>query len=208
MGNCESLGNSKTASPLPKNIEKSSFTCTYNVIKDNSYVQIISGIYNNNLNKEIETKVKILNNGKIENLCLKKKFAKKGLYSIDFIIEGNLTDMGCMFNNFSALKSIKFISLDTSQVINMKGMFQNCKELENLDLSNFDTSNVTNMKGMFNKCNKLKEIRGINNFNTIKVINMEAMFQEYNELEYLDLSNFDTSNVKNMTCMFNKCRKL
>ena len=71
------MGNSNTASPLPKNIEKSSFTCTYNVIKDNSYVQIISGIYNNNLNKEIATKVKILKNGKIENLCLKKNLLKR-----------------------------------------------------------------------------------------------------------------------------------
>ena len=55
--------------------ERPSFRCTYDVKEDNSYIQIINGRDEDNkyLTKETETKIKILNNGKIENLGLKKK---------------------------------------------------------------------------------------------------------------------------------------
>ena len=182
--------------------------CIYEIKDNNNYIQIINNRGETIINEEIESKVKIWNNGKKENLIFKKKFNTKGKHIIYFIIEKPLNNMMLMFNNCSSLKEINFISFQTNNVINMKGMFQECNELEYLDLSNFNTSNVTDMGWMFYKCNNLKEIKGINNFNTSKVTNMKAMFQDCYELEYLDLSNFNISNVEDMEAMFNNCHKL
>ena len=161
-----------------------SFTCTYDIKDIFAYTQIInnrSGIY---VNKEIESKIKILNRGKIEKLTLTKLFGTRGINIINFIIEGKLTNMNFMFNNCSSLKEVNFSGIETDQVTEMREMFQECNELENLDLSNFNTNKVTDMGWMFNECHKLKEIKGINNFNTNKVTNMKSMFQCCKELLY------------------------
>ena len=192
-------------STIDKNI---SFTCIYDVKDINDDIQIINNTNGSYINEEIQSKIKILNNGQKEKLVLKKKFERKGKNSIHFIIEGKLNNMSYMFNQCSSLKYIYFISFETDQVINMKAMFQECNELEYLDLSNFNTINVTDMSWMFNNCHKLKEIKGINNFNTIKVTKMNSMFNMCYELEYLDLSNFNTSNVTNMEAIFNICSNL
>ena len=225
MGICESKGNKEqqntnivnsnhhTGQALINNVqlvqkEIPSFRCTYDIEDNNSSIQIINNREVNLINKEIEEKIKILNNGKKEKLYLEKKFDKKGRYCIDFIVEGNLTDMSFMFNKCTRLKAVEFFTLKTENVTRMIGMFQECNELEYLDLSNFNTINVTDMGWMFNECHKLREIKGINNFNTTKVTNMTTMFQECNVLEYLDLSNFNTINVTDMGWMFNQCHKL
>ena len=182
-------------------------TCTYE-IKDNNEIQIINYKSDNYVNEEIESKIKIWNNGKKENLIFKKKFNKLGINSIDFIIEDKIKNMSYMFYKCSSLKEITFISFETAQATKMRAMFVDCKELEYLELSIFNTSNVTDMGFMFNGCNKLKEIKGINTFNTIKASNMYAMFEGCNELEYLDLYNFNTSNATDMGFMFNGCNKL
>ena len=181
--------------------------CTYE-ISDYCYTQIINNTDGSELNKEIESKIKILNNGKEEKLILKKKFDKIGINTIYFEIEDNLNDMSFLFNNCLSLKEINFISFQTDDVKNMKAMFQSCQKLESLDLSNFNTSKVTNMARMFSNCIKLKKIKGINNFNTIKVKNMKEMFQSCSELEYLDLSNFNISNVIDKESIFSGCNKL
>ena len=189
-----------------------SFRCFYD-IKNSNDVQIINNTYikyneNKGVNEEILKKIKILNDGKKEELILNKKFESIGINTVDFIIEEKLNNMNFMFYNCESLKKIEFISFDTSNVINMNSMFEGCKNLEDLDVSNFDTSNVIDMGNMFYGCSKLKEIKGINNFNTFMVNNMTTMFQECYELEYLDLSNFNTSRVEDMEAMFNKCHKL
>ena len=188
-------------------IQEISFKCIYN-IKDNEETQIINNGFEDYINNEIESKIKILNGNQKEKLVFKKKFDKIGINTIDFIIESNLNDMSFMFSKCSSLKGIEFISFESSTITNMQGMFNECTGLENLDLSGFDTSNVTNMNTMFNGCIKLKEIKGINKLNTINVTNMGDMFNECNNLEFLDLTNFDTSNVKDMKTMFNGCIKL
>ena len=152
--------------------------CTYE-IKDNNYIQIINNRGNTGVNKEIESKVKIWNNGKKENLIFKKQFNTKGIYNIYFIIEKKLNNMSFMFNNCTSLKEIKFISLQTDQVTNMYAMFNECNELEYLDLSNFNTSNVTNMAGMFNGCNNLKYLN-IRNFSFKNGCNTSLMFNNIN----------------------------
>ena len=140
---------------------KASFRCTYDV-KDYDEVRILhyrSEVYNNLINEEIKQKIKILNDNQKQKLIFKKRFNKIGYNTIDFIIEGQLTNMSFMFNLCSSLKKVEFISIDTSIVTNMRAMFQECNELEYLDLTNFNTSNVTDMGWMFFDCYKLKEIK-------------------------------------------------
>ena len=189
-----------------------SFRCFYD-IKNSNDVQIINNTYikyneNKGVNDEILKKIKILNDGKKEELILNKKFESIGINTVDFIIEEKLNNMNFMFYNCESLKIIEFISFDTSNVINMNSMFEGCKNLEDLDVSNFDTSNVIDMGNMFYGCSKLKEIKGINNFNTFKVTNMQCMFGACYELQNLDVSNFDTSKVINMKNMFFRCFRL
>ena len=64
-------GNSKK----DKNI---SFSCTYEVNVINNDIQIINNRFGKYINEEIESKIKILNNGQKEKLVYKKKFDGKG----------------------------------------------------------------------------------------------------------------------------------
>ena len=51
-------------------------------------IQIINDTdINNKINKEIKSKIKILNDNKKEELIFTKKFNKTGINTIDFIIE-------------------------------------------------------------------------------------------------------------------------
>ena len=181
--------------------------CTYN-IKHKNEIQIINNTALNEVNEEIEQKIKILNGKKKEKLIFKKKFNKLGLNTITFICEEKLNNMNFMFNNCTELRRVEFISFDTSHVTLMEALFELCKELEYIDVTNFNTSNVTSMSCMFNKCYKLKEIKGINSFSTPELTYTELMFNECNELEFLDLSKFNIANITDMSFMFNKCYKL
>ena len=116
-----------------------SFRCIYLIQDTNNYTRLINDRGKICINPEISYKVKILKDNKRENLIFQRKFDKTGLYTIDYIIEGTLTNMSFMFNECTSLKQIEFISCDTSQVIDMKYMFRNCFELECIDLSNFNT---------------------------------------------------------------------
>ena len=70
--------NNNVANIFSPTIDKNtSFICTYNVKNINDDIQIINNKYGNCLNREIESKIKILNNGKKEKLVLKKKLDRK-----------------------------------------------------------------------------------------------------------------------------------
>ena len=190
MGICESTNNSSSLSNNNKENNQASFRCFYDVKNINEEIQIINDTdINNKINKEIKSKIKILNDNKKEELIFTKIVNKTGINTIDFIIEGKLTDMSYIFSFCKSLIKIEFISIDTSRVKDMNSMFSYCESLEYLDLSNFDTSNVENMECMFYYCSKLKEIKGINNFNTSRVKDMRDKFSRCNSLEYLDISN-------------------
>ena len=91
-----------------KEMKKKSFICTYE-IKDNEEIQIINnGFGNYILNKEIGTKIKILNCGAEEQLVFKKKFDYIGTNTVSFFIEDNLEDMSFMFNACSCFKKSNF----------------------------------------------------------------------------------------------------
>jgi len=214
MGICESTpisnnnGNINISTSITKDVNENNqslFRCFYDIKNIDEEIRII---YNNEKNKEIKSKLKILNDNKKEEIIFTKKFNKIGTNTIDFIIEGKLTNMCKIFSDCKSLSKIEFIFIDTSKVKNMSFMFFNCISLEYLDLSNFDTSNVENMQEMFECCSKLKEINGINNFNTYKVKYMSHMFNCCKSLKYIDLSNFNTSNVENMSSMFHLCESL
>ena len=194
--------------PIEAIINKISYIkCTYEII-DYNYTQIINNNDGVEVNKDIEYKIRILNNGRKEKLVLTKKFDKTGMNVIYFLIESKLNDLGFLFNNCTTLKLVDFVSFETDNVTNMKAMFQSCRKLEHLNFTNFNTSKVTNMVRMFNCCNKLKQITGITNFCTSEVTNMKEMFQSCTELEDLDLTNFDISKVSDKESIFNGCYKL
>ena len=93
-----------------------SFRCTY-LIKDYNDIQIINNdLGDDYINKEIEEKIKILNGVKKEKLVLTKNFSKLGINTVDFIVEGKLTNISSMFNHCSSLKTIEFFCFDTSCV--------------------------------------------------------------------------------------------
>jgi len=206
MGICESINNS------PLNNNQISFRCFYDVKNTYDEISIINDkdidIEIKVINKEIKSKIKILNNNKKEEIIFKKKFNKIGIHTVDFIIERKLTNMNKMFEYCKSLIKIELFSFDTSKVTDMSHMFSGCESLEYLDLSNFDTSSVEKMNNMFSFCFKLKEIKGINNFNTSKVTDMWGMFMLCYNLKFLDLSNFNILNVKNLSAMFDGCFRL
>ena len=117
------------------------------------------------------------------------------------------SNSGNLFYEFSTLKSIDLIKLDTRQVTSMSRMFYDCTNLTELDLSNFDTSNVTNMSSMFSYCSSLTTL-DLSNFDTSNVTYMAFMFSGCRSLTELDISNFDTSNVIDMCSMFSNCSSL
>ena len=147
-------------------------------------------------------------------------------YQNNLIFKGfdtsNVTDMSCMFSNFTNLKSLDLSSFDTRNVTNMGGMFSGCKSLTSIDLSSFDTSNVTSMGhttipndahygsgyvGMFSGCKSLTSI-DLSSFDTSNVTDMNCMFYGCSGLTSLDLSNFNTSKLTDMGGMFNGCISL
>ena len=82
--------------------------CQYEIQDNNNYIQIINNRDKDLVNEEIELKIKMLNGDKKENLIFQKKFNKKGIHTIYFIIEEKLNNMSFMFNNCSSLKKKKF----------------------------------------------------------------------------------------------------
>ena len=58
---------------------------------------------NNKINEEIESKIKILNKNKKEEIIFTKKFNKIGINTIDFFIEGKLTNMNGIFCDCKSL---------------------------------------------------------------------------------------------------------
>ena len=118
--------------------------CTYD-IKNYNYTQIINNTNGEYINNEIESKIKILNNGAIEELVFQKKFPQLGINKIDFIVVDALENMSYLFNQCSSLKEIKFINMDTALVGNMNSMFSGCAELKYIDISIFRAIFVTDM---------------------------------------------------------------
>lgn len=131
----------------------------------------------------------------------------KDIEGINNLNTTEVTDMGAMFRNCSALTNLDVSGFDTRKVTTMGNMFSGCSKLSMLDVSGFDTKNVTDMYCMFNKCSGLTMLN-VSGFDTKNVTNMREMFSYCSGLTTLDVSGFDTRNVTNMNAMFNKCSAL
>lgn len=119
----------------------------------------------------------------------------------------NVTDMGYMFSGCKSLEKIDVSKLETSNVTSMMRMFNECSSLKSLDVSNFHSERVINMFQMFNGCSSLMEIN-LTNFNTSSVTNMDSMFSKCSSIEKIDVRNFDTSKATSLYLMFSNCRSL
>ena len=132
-------------------------------------------------------------------------------YQDNLIFKGfdtsNVTDMSCMFSNFTNLKSLDLSSFDTRNVTNMGGMFSGCKSLTSIDLSNFNTSNVKNMSGMFSRCSGITSL-DLSNFDMSNVAIIDSMFAMCDNLTSLKLSKFKPSDLRYMANMFYGCSGL
>ena len=70
-----------------------------NIKECNRSIQILNNTSKGEINKEIEKKIKILENDEIINIYLTKKFEKTGLHTINFVIEEQLENMSFMFKD-------------------------------------------------------------------------------------------------------------
>ena len=121
MGICETKNNSPSISDNNKR-NSQSFRCFYD-IKD-IYQEI--DIINKHIDEELKSKIKILNDNKEEEIVFTKIFKKIGINTIDFIIEGKLTNIRDIFSGCIKLIKIEFISIDISKVKDMNSMFYCC----------------------------------------------------------------------------------
>ena len=119
----------------------------------------------------------------------------------------NVTDMSCMFDGCSRLRTLDVSHFDTANVTDMSCMFSACRELTALDVSGFDTANVTSMHTMFSYCIGLTAL-DLSHFDTSKVTSMLYMFSACSGLTALDVSGVDTASVTSMACMFGGCSGL
>ena len=133
--------------------------------------------------------------------------ALETISGLEYLNTANVENMGSMFYDCSALKSLDLTNFNTANVTYMYGMFDGCSALESLNLTNFNTANVENMSSMFYDCSALKSL-DLTNFNTAKVEYMNNMFDGCSALESLNLTNFNTANVENMNYMFDGCSAL
>jgi len=123
----------------------------------------------------------------------------------------DVIDIGGMFRNMWALKSIDLTSFDTQEVIDMSYLFANTWSLTTIDLSStWSTSSVTNMESMFYNAKSLTTL-DVSNWDTKNVQNMSYMFYRTSKLSKLNVSAsldgtiWDTSKVTDMSFMFYQC---
>ena len=83
---------------------------------------------------------------------------------IEYLNTEDVTDMGYMFANCSALKSLNLSMFNTEKTKNMGYMFRGCSNLTSLDLSSFNTKGVEVVNRMFKECSNLTTIYVSDNF--------------------------------------------
>ena len=83
---------------------------------------------------------------------------------LEYLNTEDVTDMGYMFANCSALKSLNLSMFNTEKTKNMGYMFRGCSNLTSLDLSSFNTKGVEVVNRMFKECSNLTTIYVSANF--------------------------------------------
>ena len=109
----------------------------------------------------------------------------------------------------SAAKDVLYI-LSSNEIVwnaNMAYMFYDCTALESVEFKNINTSNVTNMGLMFAFDESLTSITGIADWDTSNVTDFNNMFRT-NKVTHLDVANWDLSSAVDMNSIFAHCTKL
>lgn len=133
----------------------------------------------------------------------------KNLQEIDlsaFVIKGE-SSFKATFSGCTALKTVRFGSIDTSKVATMSEMFMGCENLASFDYSSFVKSSCTDLSKMFYNCKKLSSV-DMSSWNTSKVQNMNSMFFACQSLASLDVCKFDVTSVTDMGLIFAYCANL
>ena len=121
---------------------------------------------------------------------------------------GNCSNFFNLFFNCKNLKDLDVSQWNTKNAINMQTMFSGCESLTSLDLEKWTTPKITFMNSMFSGCTNLEEIININNITTDKVTLMNSMFSKCKSLGSLDLSSFNAGATTNMDYIFQECDSL
>ena len=179
---------------------------TLSITENGTYTPPTDVLGYNEVVVNVESEVKRL---KVSSLKVNNDCIVDGTWDGDGIDTSNVTDMGNMFKNCSALQSVDLTNFNTSNVKDMGWIFDTCRSLQSVgDLSNWDISNLTNMNAMFYRCSSLQSLGDLSNWDTSKVTSMNGVFSGCSSLQTLDVSGWETSKVTNVGSMFYDCKSL
>ena len=191
-----------------KSSDISSFSATYNTIKDNQVCSFINKLPHKGLMTCNITKMTIDNNEEVTP-NLNYTFPSAGIHTVNFWID--ITECDSLDEMFSRLDNLIAISFtenfNTKNIKSMEKMFYDDGLLTSLDLSAFNTENVETFSNFLRGCYNLASIN-LSNWNTIKARNYTYMFGYCYSLTSIDVSSFNTENAETMELMFYACRSL
>ncbi|MEY8461218.1 BspA family leucine-rich repeat surface protein [Eggerthellaceae bacterium 24-137] len=119
----------------------------------------------------------------------------------------NVTDMGSMFAQCSALNSVDVSGWDTSKVEDMAMMFWNCSALKSLDVSRWNTSKLESSASMFAYCSSLASL-DVSRWNVESLESAMLMFKGCRSLKTLDVSQWHAPALTRAWEMFGQCASL
>ena len=186
--------------------------------KDNKIQIFGSEFVNNNRNycklkfKNKENENENENENEIHEHYKYTKANENEILEIKLIMNKNISNINCFFNECSSLISISddITYWDISNIKSMSNVFSGCSSLNSLpNISNWETKNVTDMSYMFSGCSSLIALPEIDKWNTGNVTDMQYMFSGCSKLKDLpDISKWDFSKVNNINYMFKGCLSL
>lgn len=117
------------------------------------------------------------------------------------------SDTFAWFEDMTNCTEMDLAKLDTSNVTDMGSMFAQCSALNSVDVSGWDTSKVEDMAMMFWNCSALKSL-DVSRWNTSKLESSASMFAYCSSLASLDVSRWNVESLESAMLMFKGCRSL
>mgnify|MGYP002765683755 CR=1 FL=1 len=124
----------------------------------------------------------------------------KEVAGLSVLDTSDVTYMGDMFGECSALTRVDVSSFNMSKVTGLSQMFYRCSSLTSVDCSGWDVSKVTATSYMFSGCTNLRSIN-LSGWNPVSLGSMAGMFYNCSNVESLDLSKFSTDKITNVYSM-------
>ena len=113
-------------------------------------------------------------------------------------LPSNITDLGSVFSNCSALTSIDLSGWDMTSINSTDSMFDSCNRLVSIGSPNWNTPSLTNTAGMFSYCSRFNDYI---NLNMSKVTNTTGMFYACTSFNQ-NIGNWNMSSNTSMIGMF------